>query len=75
MEPPPPELAADIMDRGIMLAGGGALLKGLDDLLIMDSGMPVHICDRPLTAVVEGAGQALKHFDGLQRIMLGQRRY
>ena len=75
LEQTPPELAADIMDRGIMLAGGGALLKGLDELLIRETGMPVHICERPLTAVVEGAGQALKHFDVLQRIMLGQRRY
>lgn len=75
LEQTPPELAADIMDRGIMLAGGGALLKGLDELLVRETGMPVHICERPLTAVVEGAGQALKHFDVLQRIMLGQRRY
>lgn len=75
LEQTPPELAADIMDRGIMLAGGGALLKGLDELLIRETGMPVHICERPLTAVVEGAGQPLKHFDVLQRIMLGQRRY
>lgn len=75
LEQTPPELAADIMDRGIMLAGGGALLKGLDELLIRETGMPVHICEHPLTAVVEGAGQALKHFDVLQRIMLGQKRY
>ncbi|HPT84259.1 MAG TPA: rod shape-determining protein [Limnochordia bacterium] len=75
LEQTPPELAADIMDRGIMLAGGGALLKGLDELLIRETGMPVHICERPLTAVAEGAGQALKHFDVLQRIMLGPKRY
>lgn len=75
LEQTPPELAADIMDRGIMLAGGGALLKGLDKLLIRETGMPVHICERPLTAVVEGAGQVLKHFDVLQRVTLGQKRY
>ena len=75
LEQTPPELAADIMDRGIMLAGGGALLKGLDELLIRETGMPAHICEHSLTAVVEGAGQALKHFDVLQRIMLGQKRY
>lgn len=75
LEQTPPELAADIMDRGIMLAGGGAMLKGLDELLIRETGMPVHICERPLTAVVEGAGQALQHYEVLQRIMLGQKRY
>ena len=75
LEQTPPELAADIMDRGIMLAGGGAMLKGLDELLIRETGMPVHICEHPLTAVVEGAGQALQHYEVLQRIMLGQKRY
>ncbi|NMB02278.1 MAG: rod shape-determining protein [Firmicutes bacterium] len=75
LERTPPELAADIMDRGIMMAGGGSLLNGLDELLMRETGMPVHICERPLTAVVEGAGQALRHFDLLQRIMLGPKRY
>lgn len=75
LERTPPELAADIMDRGIMMAGGGSLLKGLDELLMRETGMPVHIAERPLTAVVEGTGQALRHFDLLQRIMLGPRRY
>ena len=69
-----PELAADIMDRGIMMAGGGSLLTDLT-LLMRETGMPVHITERPLTAVVEGTGEALKHFDLLQRIMLGPRRY
>lgn len=75
LERTPPELAADIMDRGIMMAGGGSLLQGLDELLMRETGMPVHICEHPLTAVVEGAGQALRHFDLLQRIMLGPKRY
>lgn len=75
LERTPPELAADIMDRGIMMAGGGSLLNGLDQLLMRETGMPVHITDHPLTAVVEGTGEALKHFDLLKRIMLGPRRY
>lgn len=75
LERTPPELAADIMDRGIMMAGGGSLLTGLDELLMRETGMPVHIAEHPLTAVVEGTGQALRHFELLQRIMLGPRRY
>ncbi len=75
LERTPPELAADIMDRGIMMAGGGSLLAGLDELLMRETGMPVHIAERPLTAVVEGTGEALRHFELLQRIMLGPRRY
>lgn len=75
LERTPPELAADIMDRGIMMAGGGSLLHGLNELLIKETGMPVHITEHPLTAVVEGTGQALKHFELLKRIMLGPRRY
>ncbi|HBG02767.1 MAG TPA: rod shape-determining protein [Firmicutes bacterium] len=75
LERTPPELAADIMDRGIMMAGGGSLLSGLDELLMRETGMPVHIAERPLTAVVEGTGQALRHFELLKRIMLGPRRY
>ena len=75
LERTPPELAADIMDRGIMMAGGGSLLKGLDRLLIEETGMPVHITEEPLTAVANGTGMALEHFDLLQRIMLGPRRY
>lgn len=75
LERTPPELAADIMDRGIMMAGGGSLLNGLDELLIRETGMPVHITEHPLTAVVEGTGQALRHFELLKRIMLGPRRY
>lgn len=75
LERTPPELAADIMDRGIMMAGGGSLLNGLDQLLMKETGMPVHITEHPLTAVVEGTGEALKHFELLKRIMLGPRRY
>lgn len=75
LEKTPPELAADIMDRGIVLAGGGSLFRGLDRLLVEETGMPVHIAEQPLTAVVMGTGIALEHFDLLQRIMLGPKRY
>ena len=63
LEKTPPELAADIMDKGIMLAGGGALLKGLDSLINHDTHMPVHIAESPLDCVALGAGKALDKFD------------
>lgn len=56
----PPELSADIMDRGIMLTGGGALLKGLDKLIEAETGMPVHIAESPLDCVVRGTGICLE---------------
>lgn len=75
LERTPPELAADIMDRGIMMAGGGSLLTGLDALLREETGMPVNLTEDPLTAVVMGTGIALEHFELLQRIMIGPKRY
>ncbi len=67
LEDTPPELAADIMERGIVLAGGGALLKGLDMLVKYETGMPVYVADDPLDCVVLGAGRALDNIDTLQR--------
>jgi rod shape-determining protein MreB len=67
LEKTPPELASDIMDKGIMLTGGGALLKGLDNLINLETHMPVHIADSPLDCVALGAGKALDHFDKLTR--------
>ena len=66
----PPELAADIMDRGIVLTGGGALLRGLDKRLRHETGMPVHIADTPLQAVVLGSGKCLEEFEVLQRVLV-----
>ncbi len=66
----PPELAADIMERGIMLAGGGSMLKGLDQRLAEETGMPIHIADDPLNAVAIGAGQVLEEFDALRDVIL-----
>lgn len=67
LEKTPPELAADIMEKGIMLAGGGALLKGLDILIAKETNMPVHIAESPLDCVVLGAGKALQDFDKISR--------
>ena len=72
LEKTPPELAADIMDKGIMLAGGGALLKGLDELIRQETNMPVHIAESPLDCVVLGAGKALDSFDELNKSQRGQ---
>ena len=70
VEETPPELLADIMDRGITLAGGGALLRGLDQLLREASHMPVYIADDPLTCVARGTGQVLENLDHLQAVLL-----
>ena len=56
LEKTPPELSADIMDHGIMLTGGGALLRGLDKLIADETGMPVNIADNPLDCVADGTG-------------------
>ena len=63
----PPELASDIMDRGIMLAGGGALLHRLDERVRTETEMPVHIAESPLTCVAVGSGRSLEEFDVLHR--------
>lgn len=59
LEKTPPELSADIIDHGIMLTGGGALLRGIDMLVMQQTGMPVHVANRPLDCVVDGAGKRL----------------
>ncbi|MCQ1528474.1 rod shape-determining protein [Lutispora saccharofermentans] len=63
LEKTPPELASDIMDRGIMVSGGGANLKGIDALIRKETGMPVQIADTPLDCVVMGAGKALEQYE------------
>ena len=60
LEKTPPELAADIIDHGIMLTGGGALLRGLDLLIMQQTGMPVQVAQRPLDCVVDGTGKRLE---------------
>jgi rod shape-determining protein MreB and related proteins len=71
----PPELAADIMDGGIVLTGGGALLKGLDERLKHETGMPVHITDSPLTCVAVGSGRCLEEFEALKRVLISSSRH
>src|SRR3954452_12365311 len=68
LERTPPELAGDIADRGIVLAGGGALLKGLDTLLREETGLPVFLAEDPLSSVVMGAGKALESLDILRQV-------
>jgi rod shape-determining protein MreB and related proteins len=68
LENSPPELAGDIVDRGIMLTGGGALLRGIDLLIREETGLPVTIADDPLSAVVRGAGMALDQLDILKEV-------
>ncbi len=70
LENTPPELAADIVDTGIVLAGGGALLRGLDALIKEETKLPVIVADDPLTAVVRGVGKMLDEIDLLQRVAL-----
>ncbi|MBI5195807.1 MAG: rod shape-determining protein [Nitrospirae bacterium] len=70
LENTPPELAADIVDRGIVLAGGGALLRGLDMLLKHTTGLPVIVAEDPLCAVVNGVGRVLDDLDILKRIAM-----
>jgi rod shape-determining protein MreB len=65
LEQTPPELASDIADRGMMLTGGGALLRDLDRLLLEETGLPVHIAEDPLTCVARGSGMALERMDKL----------
>lgn len=74
LEKTPPELAADIMDRGIMMAGGGSLLKGLDTLISRDTGMPVHLAEQPLWSVAIGAGKAMENIDILKKLLIPNRR-
>jgi len=65
----PPELAGDVMERGITITGGGALLRGLDDRLAHETGTPVHVADRPLESVAVGAGRCVEEFEVL-RVLL-----
>ncbi len=70
----PPELASDIMDRGIMLAGGGSLLQGLTERLREETQMPVHLAESPLTCVAVGAGKCLEEFEALTQDRHSSRR-
>ena len=75
LERTPPELSADILDRGMMLSGGGALLKGLDERLRLETNLPVHVAEDPLTAVVRGAGKVLEDMPRFMKVLLKGKRY
>jgi rod shape-determining protein MreB len=64
----PPELSADLVERGIVLAGGGALLRGVDRLIQEETGLPVHVAEDPLSAVAEGTGKVLQELDFLKKL-------
>jgi rod shape-determining protein MreB len=71
----PPELAADVMLRGIVLAGGGALLPGMADRLRHETGMPIVVADDPLSCVARGSGRCLEEFDALRRVLVASSRH
>jgi rod shape-determining protein MreB len=72
LEKTPPELGADIAERGMVLTGGGALLRDLDRLLMEETGLPVIVADDPLTCVVRGSGKALENMDKLGSIFANE---
>ena len=74
LEKTPPELASDIMEKGIVLAGGGALIKNLDKLLSEETQMPVYVAEEPLDCVVKGTGRALDEIDKLRTVLINNRR-
>lgn len=75
LEQTPPELAADVMDKGIVMTGGGSLLHGLDRLLSDETGMPVHIADNPLDCVALGAGKVLDELHILRRVLISPKKF
>ena len=74
LEKTPPELASDIMEKGIVLAGGGALIKNLDKLLSIETEMPVYIAEEPLDCVVRGTGKTLEDLERLKTVLINARK-
>lgn len=75
LEKTPPELAADIIDQGIMLAGGGALIRGLDKLINKETGMPVYVAETPLDCVADGTGKVLEDIEKLREVLNDDSKY
>lgn len=73
LEKTPPELSSDIMEKGIILAGGGALIQNLDKLLIDNTGMPVYVAEDPLDCVVKGCGKTLDDIEKLKTVFINSR--
>ncbi|CAB4869914.1 unannotated protein [freshwater metagenome] len=71
----PPELSGDLMEHGIVLTGGGALLKGLDERIRHETGMPVHVADKPLDCVAIGSGKCVEEFESLQQVLISEPRH
>ncbi|MGI6538916.1 MAG: rod shape-determining protein [Caldicoprobacterales bacterium] len=75
LEKTPPELASDVMEKGIVLTGGGALLDGMDQLVRQETGMPVRVADNPLDCVVLGAGKVVEELETLKRIAMTSKNF
>ena len=74
LEKTPPELASDIVERGIVLTGGGALIKGLDTLLAQKTEIPVYVADRPLDCVANGTSKTIEDMDKLRTALIRRKR-
>lgn len=70
----PPELSGDIMDRGVAVTGGGALLRGLDERLLHETGMPIHLAENALDSVVVGSGTCVENYERLNQVLVPERR-
>ena len=75
LEKTPPELASDIMEKGIVLAGGGALIRNLDKLISTETGMPVYVAEEPLDCVVRGTGKTLEDLERLKTVLINARKH
>jgi rod shape-determining protein MreB len=74
LEKTPPELSADLVEKGIYLAGGGALIQNLDKLLSMETNMPVYVANSPLECVVKGTGKTLEDLEKLKTVLINSRK-
>ena len=74
LEKTPPELSSDVMERGIVLTGGGALIRNLDKLVSQKTGIPVYVTEAPLNAVVRGAGKSLDDLEKLKSVLSSSRK-
>jgi rod shape-determining protein MreB len=71
LEKTPPELSSDVIDRGIIMIGGGAMLRKMDELISRETGVPAYIADAPMACVALGAGKALEHYEAMRRVVPG----